>query len=63
MFGIDGKLVYSSSGDVIDVATHKIVGTTRSEWGTLHPSLPRLPKAPNAEEFEEILKLAAQRGR
>jgi DNA-binding beta-propeller fold protein YncE len=34
MFGIDGKLVYSSSGDVIDVATRKIVATTKSEWGT-----------------------------
>jgi DNA-binding beta-propeller fold protein YncE len=34
MFGLDGKLVYSSSGDIIDVATHKIVGTTKSEWGT-----------------------------
>ena len=33
-FGIDGKLVYASSGDIIDVATHKIVGTTRSEFGT-----------------------------
>jgi len=34
MFGLDGKLVYSSSGDIIDVATHKVVGTTKSEWGT-----------------------------
>jgi hypothetical protein len=34
MFGIDGKLVYASSGDVIDVASRKIVGVTRSEWGT-----------------------------
>ena len=33
-FGIDGKLVYASSGDIIDVATHKIVGATVSEYGT-----------------------------
>jgi hypothetical protein len=33
-FGLDGKLVYASSGDIIDVATHKIIGTTRSEYGT-----------------------------
>jgi DNA-binding beta-propeller fold protein YncE len=33
-FGIDGKLVYASSGDIIDVATRKIVGTTKSEFGT-----------------------------
>jgi DNA-binding beta-propeller fold protein YncE len=33
-FGLDGKLVYASSGDIIDVATHKIIGTTKSEFGT-----------------------------
>ncbi|MGC1378879.1 MAG: hypothetical protein WA821_21790, partial [Anaerolineales bacterium] len=33
-FGIDGKLVYASSGDIIDVATRKIVGSTKSEFGT-----------------------------
>lgn len=33
-FGIDGKLVYASSGDIIDVATHKIVGSTKDENGT-----------------------------
>jgi DNA-binding beta-propeller fold protein YncE len=33
-FGLDGKLVYASSGDIIDVATRKIVGTTKSEFGT-----------------------------
>jgi hypothetical protein len=32
-FGLDGKLVYASSGDIIDVATRKIVGTTKSERG------------------------------
>jgi DNA-binding beta-propeller fold protein YncE len=32
-FGLDGKLVYASSGDIIDVATHKVVGTTKSEFG------------------------------
>jgi len=35
MFGLDGKLVYSSSGDIIDPATRKIVGKTKSEWGTM----------------------------
>ena len=33
-FGLDGKLVYASSGDIIDVATRKIVGTTKDENGT-----------------------------
>jgi DNA-binding beta-propeller fold protein YncE len=33
-FGLDGKLVYASSGDIIDVATHKIVGATKGEYGT-----------------------------
>lgn len=33
-FGLDGKLVYASSGDIIDVATHKVVGQMKSEWGT-----------------------------
>jgi DNA-binding beta-propeller fold protein YncE len=32
-FGIDGKLVYASSGDIIDVATRKVVGTTKDEYG------------------------------
>jgi DNA-binding beta-propeller fold protein YncE len=31
--GIDGKLMYSSSGDVIDVKTHKIVGALKDEYG------------------------------
>jgi hypothetical protein len=34
-FGIDGRLVYASSGDIIDVATRKIVGTTKDEHGNL----------------------------
>ncbi|HUE62806.1 MAG TPA: hypothetical protein VMO78_00400 [Rhizomicrobium sp.] len=33
-FGLDGKLVYASSGDIIDVATRKIVGQMKSEFGT-----------------------------
>jgi DNA-binding beta-propeller fold protein YncE len=33
-FGLDGKLVYASSGDIIDAKTHKIVGSTKSEFGT-----------------------------
>jgi outer membrane protein assembly factor BamB len=32
-FGLDGKLVYASSGDVIDVKTHKIVGQMKDEYG------------------------------
>ena len=31
--GLDGKLMYSSSGDVIDVKTHKIVGQMKDEYG------------------------------
>ena len=34
MFGLDGKLVYASSGDIIDPVTRKVVATTKSEWGT-----------------------------
>ena len=33
-FGLDGKLVYASSGDIIDPATRKIVGAMKGEWGT-----------------------------
>jgi len=32
-FGLDGKLVYASSGDVIDVKTHKILGQLKDEYG------------------------------
>lgn len=32
-FGLDGKLAYSSSGNVIDVKTHKIVGQMKDEFG------------------------------
>lgn len=32
-FGLDGKLAYSSSGDIIDVKTHKIVGQLKDEYG------------------------------
>jgi hypothetical protein len=32
-FGLDGALVYASSGDVIDVKTHKIVGQLKDEFG------------------------------
>ena len=31
--GIDGKLAYISSGDVIDVKTHTIVGSLKDEYG------------------------------
>jgi hypothetical protein len=34
-FGVDGKTVYASSGDIIDVATHKVIGTTKDENGTV----------------------------
>jgi hypothetical protein len=32
-FGIDGKFVYPSSGDVIDAATKQVVGGLRDEIG------------------------------
>jgi hypothetical protein len=32
-FGLDGKYAYSSSGDIIDVKTHKIVGQMKDEYG------------------------------
>jgi DNA-binding beta-propeller fold protein YncE len=32
-FGLDGRYVYASSGDVIDVSTHKIVGQMKDEYG------------------------------
>jgi hypothetical protein len=31
--GLDGKLVYASSGDIIDAKTHKIVGQLKDEFG------------------------------
>jgi len=31
--GLDGKLAYMASGDVVDVKTHKIVGLLRDEYG------------------------------
>jgi DNA-binding beta-propeller fold protein YncE len=34
-FGVDGHYAYVSSGDVIDIATHKIVGQMKDEYG--HP--------------------------
>jgi DNA-binding beta-propeller fold protein YncE len=35
--GLDGKRAYISSGDVIDVKTHKIIGRLRDEYGrTMH---------------------------
>jgi hypothetical protein len=35
--GLDGKLAYVSSGDVIDIKTRKIVGTMKDEYGrTMH---------------------------
>jgi DNA-binding beta-propeller fold protein YncE len=32
-FGLDGKLAYISSGDVVDVKTHKIVAKLKDEFG------------------------------
>ncbi len=32
-FSIDGKLAYPSTGDVVDTATHKIVGGLKDEKG------------------------------
>jgi DNA-binding beta-propeller fold protein YncE len=34
-FGLDAKLAYVSSGDIIDIATHKIVGQMKDEYGRL----------------------------
>jgi hypothetical protein len=31
--GLDGKLAYMASGDVVDVKTHKIVGQLKDEYG------------------------------
>ena len=36
--GLDGKLAYMASGDVVDVKTHKIVGLLRDEYGRLMDS-------------------------
>ncbi|HEX3756147.1 MAG TPA: hypothetical protein VHV26_13835 [Rhizomicrobium sp.] len=32
---IDGKTMYASSGDIIDIASRKIIGQTKSEFGTV----------------------------
>ena len=32
-FGLDGKYAYASSGDIIEVKTHKIVGQMQDEYG------------------------------
>jgi DNA-binding beta-propeller fold protein YncE len=32
-FGLDAKYAYASSGDIIDIATHKIVGQLKDEFG------------------------------
>jgi DNA-binding beta-propeller fold protein YncE len=32
-FGLDGKYAYASSGDIIEVSTHKIVGQMQDEYG------------------------------
>ena len=32
-FGLDEKYAYASSGDIIDIKTHKIVGTMKDEYG------------------------------
>jgi DNA-binding beta-propeller fold protein YncE len=32
-FGLDAKYAYASSGDIIDIATHKIVGQMKDEYG------------------------------
>jgi DNA-binding beta-propeller fold protein YncE len=34
-FGLDANLAYVSSGDIIDIATHKIVGQMKDEFGRL----------------------------
>jgi len=32
---VDGKLFYASSGDVIDVASHKVIGSQKDEYGNV----------------------------
>jgi DNA-binding beta-propeller fold protein YncE len=32
-FGLDAKVAYVSSGDIVDIATHKIVGQMKDEYG------------------------------
>ncbi len=32
-FGLDGKYAYASSGDIIEVKTHKIIGQMKDEYG------------------------------
>ena len=32
-FGLDGKLAYMASGDVVDVKTHKVVAQLKDEYG------------------------------
>jgi DNA-binding beta-propeller fold protein YncE len=34
-FGLDAKLAYVSSGDIVDIATHKIVGQMKDEYGRI----------------------------
>jgi hypothetical protein len=34
-FGLDAKLAYVSSGDIVDIATHKVVGQMKDEYGRL----------------------------
>ena len=34
-FGLDAKVAYVSSGDIVDIATHKIVGQMKDEYGRL----------------------------
>ena len=31
--GLDGKYAYVSSGDIIDIKTHKVVGQMKDEYG------------------------------
>ena len=47
--GLDGKLAYMASGDVVDVKTHKIVGKLRDEYGRLMDSEKVLDLAFNLE--------------
>ncbi len=34
-FGLDAKTAYVSSGDIVDIATHKIVGQMKDEYGRI----------------------------
>ena len=63
--GLDGTLMYSSSGDVIDVKTHKIVGALKDEYGRPPVSYTHLSHSPipaDAGPGEELHRGAVRQG-